>query len=79
MDLVSVTGRAVPVTAGMIDINLLAATLTLVNMSAFSFCSALLDVGYDLFVRNALTYCSFLKIRDRRKMLNPSPSNSQAV
>jgi hypothetical protein len=34
MDLVSVTGRAVPVTAGMIDINLLAATLTLVNMPA---------------------------------------------
>ena len=49
--LVSVTGRAVPVTAGMIDINLLAAMLALVNMSAFSLCSALLDVGYDLFVR----------------------------
>ena len=52
MYLVSVTGRAVPVTAGMIDINLLAATATLVNMSAHSLCSALLDVRYRPFVRN---------------------------
>jgi hypothetical protein len=51
MDLVFVTGRAVPVTAGMIDINLFAATLTLINMSAFSLCPALLDVGDNLFVR----------------------------
>jgi hypothetical protein len=51
MDLVSVTGRAVPVTAGMIDIYLFAATFTLINMSAFSLCSALLDVADNLFVR----------------------------
>ena len=48
--LVSVAGRAVPVTAGMIDINLLAATATLVDMSAPGLCSALLDVRYRLFV-----------------------------
>ena len=51
MDLVSMTGGTVPVTAGMIDIYLLAAMLTLINMSAFSLCSALLDVRDDLFVR----------------------------
>ena len=50
MDLVSMTGRAVPVTAGMIDIYLFATTFTLINMSAFSLCSALLDVGDDLYV-----------------------------
>jgi hypothetical protein len=51
MDLFSMTGRAVPVTAGMIDINFFAAMLTLVNMSALSLCSALLDIGDNLFVR----------------------------
>ncbi|MFH1076977.1 MAG: hypothetical protein V1753_09140 [Pseudomonadota bacterium] len=51
MDLVSVTGRSVPFTAGMIDVNFLSAALTPVNMSALGLCSALLDVGDDLFVR----------------------------
>jgi hypothetical protein len=50
-DLVSVAGRAVPVTAGMIDIDLFAAMTTPINMPAFGLCSALLDVGYRLFVR----------------------------
>jgi hypothetical protein len=53
MDLVSMTGRAVPVTAGMIDIYLFAAIFTLINMSALGLCSApmYIGVGYNLFVR----------------------------
>ena len=46
--LVSVAGRAVPVAAGVIDIYLFTAMLTLVNVSAFGLCSALLDVVYGL-------------------------------
>jgi hypothetical protein len=52
MYLVTVTGRAVPVTASMIDINLFAATVTPVNMPALSLCSALLDASYCSFVRS---------------------------
>jgi hypothetical protein len=48
--LVSVAGRAVPVTAGMIDIHLSAATSTLIEMSALGLCSALLDVQDGLFM-----------------------------
>jgi hypothetical protein len=62
MDLVSMTGRTVPVTAGMIDIYLLAATFTLINMSAFGLCSALLDVGDNLFVRKRHSVRKPLKV-----------------
>jgi len=62
MDLVSMTGGTVPVTAGMIDIYLLAAMLTLINMSAFSLCSALLDVGDNLFVRTRHSVRKPLKV-----------------
>jgi hypothetical protein len=49
--LISVAGRAVPVTAGVIDIHLSAATSTLIEMSALGLCSALLDVQDGLFMR----------------------------
>jgi len=51
LDRVPVTGRAVPVAAGVIDLHLLAAPLTLVHMSAVGLRSALLDVQEGLWVR----------------------------
>jgi hypothetical protein len=40
------------VTAGVVDINLLAAIMTMINMTAHRFGSALLDVVYCFFMRS---------------------------
>ena len=52
MDLIFVTSRAMSVPAGMIDINLFTASVTMINMPAHRLCSALLDVSDGSFMRS---------------------------